>query len=513
MIYIVHQNNEVLDVLNNQFGPVNLPLNKSIATTLFQVAKVYPNDLIVWCHQEYKDCINVDALPSIFHHDRIMASYTLSNHFYIPPSIGYVDQSIYIKVKKDVCYPTWLMSSDVGGVHAKVINSISNTIKKHTNFNYFLNSLAKCAMPQGLFCYSSPQLLLTEKPIQSNKQASNYTLFKFVKQHYKLSWILMLFLSFILFEKKLPLLPFLLSFFYRKKNNDLDFSSIEIKSTRNIVNKKEIDVIIPTIGRKEYLYDVLKDLSRQTILPKHVIIVEQNPEENSVSELDYLTNETWPFNIKHKFIHQTGVCNARNIALSLVESEWTLLGDDDNRFEPDLIEKFFTETEKTGVKVGTSVYLKPNEKQSYFKTTQTSIFGGGNSFLKSSLIKKVRFNLNFEHNYGEDHEFGMQLRYLGEDIIYYPNIKITHLKAPFGGFRTQFNHPWDNEEILPKPSPTLMLLHLKSFTKQQLQCYKLLLFSKFYKQQLIKNPFRYISNMTNRWQVSLKWANKLDTNA
>ena len=245
-------------------------------------------------------------------------------------------------------------------------------------------------------------------------------------------------------------------------------------------------------------------------MPKNVIIVEQNPIEGSVSELDYLIKENWPFNIKHKFINKTGVCNARNIAMSLVESEWTLLGDDDNRFDIGLIESFFTEAKKTGIKVGTTVYLQPNEKQTYFKTTQTPIFAGGNSFIKSNLLKKVKFNLNFEHNYGEDHEFGMQLRNIGEDVIFYPNIKITHLKAPFGGFRIKFPHPWANEIYSPKPSPTLMLLYLKNFTKQQLQCYKLLLFVRFYKNQSIKNPLRYIKNMQKRWSVSLNWALKLE---
>ncbi len=58
---------------------------------------------------------------------------------------------------------------------------------------------------------------------------------------------------------------------------------------------KDIDVLIPTIGRKPFLYDVLKDLSKQTILPKNVIIIEQNPLAGSTSELDYLQDKNWPF--------------------------------------------------------------------------------------------------------------------------------------------------------------------------------------------------------------------------
>lgn len=62
----------------------------------------------------------------------------------------------------------------------------------------------------------------------------------------------------------------------------------------NSNNHKSVDVLIPTIGRKEYLYDVLIDLRKQTLLPQKVIIVEQNSEPDSLTQLDYLTAEEWP---------------------------------------------------------------------------------------------------------------------------------------------------------------------------------------------------------------------------
>jgi GT2 family glycosyltransferase len=53
-----------------------------------------------------------------------------------------------------------------------------------------------------------------------------------------------------------------------------------VKSSLAVVGNKSIDVIIPTIGRKQYLYAVLQDCA-QTHLPVNVIIVEQNPQEDS----------------------------------------------------------------------------------------------------------------------------------------------------------------------------------------------------------------------------------------
>ena len=41
-----------------------------------------------------------------------------------------------------------------------------------------------------------------------------------------------------------------------------------------------------------------------------------------IIKLDYLTSEEWPFVIKHIFTHQSGACNARNLALAQMTSEW-----------------------------------------------------------------------------------------------------------------------------------------------------------------------------------------------
>lgn len=510
MIYLIHRNERVLKILDNNFKDIVFETKNTITNTVFELAKSFPQELIVWCHEAYIEKINKNKISSIFHHKAILASYSVSDKNYIPDCIGYVDQSIYIKINKKVCYPTWLMSSDIGGIHAELLNVIFKDFKRHSNFNYFINSLAKKAMPQGVFCYSEPDLLLNIPKSVSHNQASTSEVFKFVKSHYKWVWVYMLFLCFIIYLKKAPIVSLIKSVFVRKLEFDLDLNKIKLKSDKQVINRQEIDVVIPTIGRKIYLYDVLKDLSNQTILPKHVIIVEQNPDLNSISELDYLTKENWPFNIKHKFIHQSGVCNARNLAISLVESEWVFFGDDDIRFDKDLIEKSFKKIKELAVKSINTTCLQINEKQKYFKTTQTPIFGSGTSVVKSELFKNIKFDLSFEHGYGEDSDFGMQIRNLGEDVVFAPEIIITHLKAPFGGYRFKHIKLWEHEKLTPKPSPTVLLFNLRHFTKQQNLGYKLLLFIKFYKNQPIKNPFSYLATMKKRWRLSLIWAKKLE---
>lgn len=512
MIYLVHEDNKVVSVLDSKKSPIIINYEKSISNTLFQLAKDYPSELIIWSHNKLFGFINVQRLSKIFHHKCILASYSLNDDSFIPNEIGYVDQSIFIKVNKEVTFPTWLMSSDVGGINAELLNTIFTKVKRDQSFSYFINSIAKMAMSQGLFCYSEPNLLVKTNIPPFKINSSTFKLFQFVKQHYKLGWVFFLFLCFVLFERKFPLFQLLISFRYRRKKTDFDFSNLQLMSSRKLVNNKDVDVIIPTIGRKKYLYNVLRDLSSQTVLPKNVIVIEQNEHTNSVSELDYIYKEQWPFNVKHKFIHRTGVCNARNLAIKQVTSDWTFFGDDDIHFENDLIEKSLNSIQKFGSKTINTVCLQPKEVQTYNKTSQSTIFGSGTSFVSSELLSKIKFDPSFEFNYGEDSDFGMQIRNLGEDVIFISNILITHLKAPIGGYRIKHKNQWDDEKFIPKPSPTIMLFNRKYFTEEQMLGYKLLLFIKFYKGQSIKNPFRYISHMKRRWNSSLYWSKILADN-
>ena len=177
----------------------------------------------------------------------------------------------------------------------------------------------------------------------------------------------MLFFNLIIYEQKIKLLPLIASFFYKNRTKSIvDLNHIEVKSSKKVVHSGTLDVIIPTIGRKAYLYDVLHDLKKQTILPKNVIIIEQNPSPDSLSELEYLTTESWPFAIKHTFTHQAGACNARNLALSQVTNEWVFLADDDIRFEDHFFEKSLEQLEIFGAKAVSLRCFQENQKLTFF---------------------------------------------------------------------------------------------------------------------------------------------------
>src|SRR5690606_29769070 len=123
-------------------------------------------------------------------------------------------------------------------------------------------------------------------------------LFSFVYQYYNTIWLSVLFWCYRRYENKFPLKAFLQAFLEKKCFlQKADLSAIKIQSNKIPETSNSIDVIIPTMGRPKYLMQVIEDLSLQSLLPKKVIVVEQNPDVNSVSELAELHTKTWPFEI------------------------------------------------------------------------------------------------------------------------------------------------------------------------------------------------------------------------
>lgn len=511
MIIVYHQNNRIVKVEAKEENVFSE--KKSIAEGLIEIAEKFPNDLIIWSHISLGSYLNVEKIDEIFHQNKIMASYNLSPNNFISDSIGYVDSLPSIKINKEVSYPTWMMSSNVGGIHATSLLLLKDQIEKDANFDYFLNSIAKLGMPLGLLCYSEPKLLKDCSEIFPKHKNDKYLLFRFVKQHYKTRWLYLLFLDLLLYKRTLAIFPFLMCFFQKNRYlNEDTFHKIEVTSKNKVIEEGTIDVIIPTIGRKKYLYDTLKDLSVQTYLPLNIIVVEQNPVQDSITELDYILNEHWPFQIKHIFTHQTGACNARNLALKEVKSEWVFMADDDIRIEQDFLDQAFRIIEKEGFEQITLGCYQP-DYSSHKKINQKfqwGSFGSGCSIVKTKNIKTLSYNMSFEFGYGEDGDFGMQLRNLGYDILYSPQPEILHLKAPIGGFRTKHIMAWANEKIQPKPSPTVMLYKVLHLTQEQIDGYRTILFFKYYRVQKVKNPIQYYFNYKKQWLQSLYWVNKLN---
>ncbi len=514
MIIIYHNETKVVALRNADSFEIEKNGHLPIAAFMALLANDFPDEILVWCHLSLKEQLNISEIEKLFHHKKLLFSYNPFCNSYLDTNVGYIDESPFVRVNSTVTFPTWQMSSWVGGIHSAVFLALKDEILCEKNFDYFLCSLAKLSIPKGLLCYSEPKLLKQNLATINPAKNNAFILFRFVKQHYKTRWVFLLLLNFLLYERRFPVFPMIVSLFYKNRNtNTINLDSIVVQSSRAVIAAGTIDVIIPTIGRSAYLYDVLKDFAEQVKLPRTIIIVEQNPLEDSTTELGYITTEKWPFDIQHIFTHQSGACNARNLALNQTQSEWVFLADDDNRFNPNLLVDIFKRIQQYGSSVVTVSYPQKNEIKRNTKVIQWPTFGAGNSIVRRDLLEKVKFNMALEFGYGEDGDFGMQLRNTGTDVLYLPEPEILHLKAPVGGFRTKPVLQWQNDGIQPKPSPTIMLYKILHTTTEQRLGYKTILFFKYYQYQNIKNPFRYYNQFQKQWQQSIFWANKLKKEA
>jgi len=97
-----------------------------------------------------------------------------------------------------------------------------------------------------------------------------------------------------------------------------------------------VSVIIPTLGRYDYIPGALNSLREQSVQPYEVIVVDQNPVSERQPE-DYEGFED--LNLRVIWQDQRGQSLARNTGLAAARGEYVFLFDDDSIAKPDLIEQ------------------------------------------------------------------------------------------------------------------------------------------------------------------------------
>ena len=349
MILLIHQKAKTVAKVLKDNERITVA-SANCTATFWNLAEKYPSELIIWLEESQQQNLNHDSITEIFHHDLIMASYAVKTAFF-DEKLGYIDDLPFINVKRDVSYPTWLMSSDVGGIKGEVLLRFREVFSKVDDFQYLLNAIAKTGQQNGLFCYSEPALV-KEKESVLTYTASRVQLFSFVFQFYKRYRAGLLWWCMYRYEQKWPISALLKASFKKSFfNQKIDLSGIRLCSLKEISRDRSIDVILPTMGRPRHVLNVLEDLKKQSLLPQSVIIVEQDPDPESSSRLEEIYNQEWPFTIRHSFTHKTGACRARNLCLEQVSSSWILFCDDDNRFGENLLENLLAEVNRIGVRV------------------------------------------------------------------------------------------------------------------------------------------------------------------
>jgi hypothetical protein len=128
MLILYHNSSTVVELANAKAFDVDELSRKSIASVLLELAKKYPEEILVWCHIDFKEQLHVSAIEKLMHHKKLLLSNNPSDISFLDTAIGYVDASLFIQINKAVPFPTWQISSAVGCVHVEVLLALNDTI-------------------------------------------------------------------------------------------------------------------------------------------------------------------------------------------------------------------------------------------------------------------------------------------------------------------------------------------------------------------------------------------------
>ncbi len=263
-----------------------------------------------------------------------------------------------------------------------------------------------------------------------------------------------------------------------------------------------VSYIIPTMMRQDFTRNLLDDLSKQTVLPTEVIVIDATP--NLDVDAAY-PSEKYPFKLVAKAQQSKGSCRARNEAIELCTGEYIIFGDDDIRIPSTFVEAHLRFLKTYGAYACNGLDIRADHQQQDLtdlaqKLTKyerefgkragaTSCFSNANSCVLRSVVNQLGGNdVNFDGGYGEDSDFGFSITKLGISVLHNPFAVNLHLKPPQGGYRywglqakksgkARKTQPWELGKpvgrIKPVPSPTIMYGIVKQFSKVELREYKI----------------------------------------
>jgi len=197
-----------------------------------------------------------------------------------------------------------------------------------------------------------------------------------------------------------------------------------------------VSVLIPTVDRYPYLFQLLDQLRTQTVQPLEIIVIDQTPRERR--------DTFWPAQFSDLPLRsiqrdQAGQCSSRNFGLLQAQGETILFLDDDIEIPPDLIQTHLdvlaTYRQDASCGVVEEVGAGPLPHAFTFQRS-SDVFPAGNTLLKTCALEASGlFDMAYETGSRADGDLGMRLYLAGKALILNPSAKILHLHAPRGGLR------------------------------------------------------------------------------
>lgn len=237
-----------------------------------------------------------------------------------------------------------------------------------------------------------------------------------------------------------------------------DYHSILVHESKPLVS-----VVIPTLNRYKYLYDVMRDLESQEYRNFEVIVVDQSEPFNKQFY------DQFDLDINLVYQQEKALWMARNHAVQISNGDYILLFDDDSRIEPDWISQnlkcvdYFDADISAGVSLSV-VGAKIPDNYAFFRWADQ--LDTGNALLKKEIFKNIGlFDRQFEKQRMGDGEYGLRCYLNGYKSISNPYAKRVHLKVSSGGLRQMGS--WDGFRpkniFAPRPIPSVLYLFRKYF--------------------------------------------------
>lgn len=504
-----------------------LPVQHSAAQTEFKrLLRAFPGACICWYDTALEAYLTeTSEWPALLKHPlEVLHTGCFQRTDIVFQDLGFIehDSPFFLKGPTDRRYATTLISPMCGIGRTDAFQAMGFS-DAYATFAEAIVAFGIKSAPQGLFPYSDPRLIAQPLPasvqesVQRPLPANNIA--RLIARAYGRKWLAVWFLSNLAFRRKAPILSLaragkLSCQPLEVRNNALSQLAPELNKNAAIERANYgVDVVIPTLQRPQFIADVLDDLATQTIIPRSVILIEQGIADNS-SLLAGIKQKHWPFNLSVHSVPWIGACKARNLGIAACRSDWLLFLDDDVRFSPNMICHLLNVAQQYSVESVTSALYLPNQDPKQLsKTTHPYVwpyFGTGACLvLTESVLAAGGFDERLEHGYGEDYEFGVRLRQSGANVVYAPGEPVLHLKAPSGGFRHKFNHPWSKDRVTPRPSPTVLYSRNKHVTRPMQQGYALYYWLKrLGTAPLYAWPAELIK-VARQWRSAKKWSDRM----
>lgn len=114
--------------------------------------------------------------------------------------------------------------------------------------------------------------------------------------------------------------------------------------------KSSIAIVIPVYNRETLVLRSLESIAAQTVMPKQLIVVDNNSTDNSFQSVkDWISDHSLP-GVEMKLISEPtpGAANARNAGFECVIADYVYFLDSDDYAKPELVEEIAKAAEKNG---------------------------------------------------------------------------------------------------------------------------------------------------------------------